>query len=91
MKSTTKETFLSAFRHALTMAGGVAATHGYGSKEEITMAIGAIVALVGAFWGPLDEYLAARQSEQDLRLKLAVDAAVAAALAQRNQTANPTV
>jgi len=90
MKATSKETFLSALRHLLTLVGGIAATHGWISKSEAIELVGALVALVGFIWGPLDEYLAARRIEEEARIAEAVRVAVAEALA-RNLKALPSV
>lgn len=83
MKDTTKETLASALRHLLTAIGAVGVTHGYLSNSQMAEVVGAIVALFGAIWGPLDEYLAARKVDEDERIKTAVAVAVQAALANR--------
>lgn len=81
MNAAPKETILSALRHLLTAAGAIAITHGYATDSQIHELVGGAIALLGAVWGPLDEYLAARQIDQDAKLKAAVKAAVDAALA----------
>lgn len=57
-----KETVLSILRHALTAGGAALVAKGYVSDAGLTQIVGAVVALVGAVWGPLDEYIAARKA-----------------------------
>lgn len=89
MEQTTKQSVLSAFRHALTAIGGIVVAHGWATQNQITELVGALPILVGPLWGMLDEYLAAHKVTEDARLKAAVDAAVQAALAAHAPAAAP--
>lgn len=53
---------MSAVRHILTAVGAMAATRGYATESEINQIIGGVILLIGALWGPLDEYFAARKA-----------------------------
>lgn len=45
-----KDTILGVIRHILTAAGGAAATQGHLTTDDVTTAVGAVVALVGVVW-----------------------------------------
>jgi hypothetical protein len=63
-----KDTVLSLIRHILTAVGGIAATYGIGvSQDTITAVVGAMVGAIGATWGAVDEYRAARAAERQQR------------------------
>lgn len=78
-----KDTYLSLFRHLLSLAGGVAISHGLVTQSQAVELGGALVALAGFLWGSLDEWIAARKIDEDVRIKAAVAAEVAAALAAK--------
>jgi hypothetical protein len=46
----TAENFTALLRHLLTFAGGFIASSGYATTDEINLAIGAVVTLVGTGW-----------------------------------------
>ncbi len=78
MRATTKETSLSALRHLLTALGAIAASRGYATESQSTEIVGAIVLLVGAVWGPLDEYLTAQRARLVSEIRAEVLAQTAA-------------
>ena len=55
-----KDTYLSILRHLLTAIGTVLVAHGCLTDSALTDIVGAAIGLVGAVWGPVDEYLAAK-------------------------------
>jgi hypothetical protein len=59
-KSNMKDTVLSVLRHFLTAVGASLVAKGYLSNGAETELIGAVIGLIGAAWGPIDEYLAAK-------------------------------
>lgn len=83
MKDTAKQTFLSALRHVFTALGGIAIAHGYATQSQLTELAGALPLLLGAIWGPLDEYLSARRAEDEARMQMLIASAVTAALAKQ--------
>jgi hypothetical protein len=58
-----KDTYLSLLRHLLTAIGAVLVARGYINDSALTDIVGATIGLVGAVWGPVDEYLAAKNSK----------------------------
>lgn len=56
-----KDTILSILRHVLTAAGAALVAKGYVSDTGLTEVVGATVGLIGALWGPIDEYLHAKK------------------------------
>lgn len=56
-----KNTILSLIRHGLTFGGGFLAAKGLISDETLASIIPVIVTAVGALWGAVDEYLAAKK------------------------------
>lgn len=57
-----KDTILSLLRHALTFGGGFLLAKGLLSDATLNAVIPAIVTAVGACWGAVDEYLAAKKA-----------------------------
>lgn len=57
-----KDTILSIIRHALTGAGAALVAKGYLNTSSLNEIVGAAIGLVGAVWGPLDEFLAAKKA-----------------------------
>ena len=55
-----KDTILSIIRHALTFGGGIIAANNGISENTAGVVTGAAVALIGAIWGAVDEYRAAK-------------------------------
>jgi hypothetical protein len=51
----TKDSVLSVIRHALTFAGGAFLPAGAVSGDELQIAIGAIMTLVGLAWGVFEK------------------------------------
>ena len=47
----------SSLRHFLTALGAVLVTRGVATESQIVEIAGAVVGLVGAIWGPLDEWI----------------------------------
>lgn len=58
-----KDTILSIIRHALTAAGAALVAKGYLNNTDLTEIVGALVGLIGAVWGPVDEYIAAKRAK----------------------------
>lgn len=56
-----KQTILSLIRHGLTFGGGFLAAKNLISNETLAALIPAVVTAVGALWGAVDEYLAAKK------------------------------
>jgi hypothetical protein len=83
MKDTSKQPALAALRHLLTVTGGIAITHGYMTQSQATELAGVIPLIAGPLWDMADEWLTARQVQDDERLNLAVAAAVSKALADQ--------
>lgn len=57
-----KQAALSLLRHALTCGGGYLVGRGIVPASEVTTWIPLIMTLVGALWGPADEFIAARKA-----------------------------
>ncbi len=51
----TKDVILGFVRHALTFAGGFAASSGYVTADELTAAVGAVVTIVGLIWSAVQK------------------------------------
>ena len=47
----------SSLRHFLTALGAVLVTRGVATESQIVEIAGAVVGLIGAIWGPLDEWI----------------------------------
>lgn len=45
-----KDSILGVLRHVLTTAGGAIAAQGHLSTDEVTTAVGAVLALLGVAW-----------------------------------------
>jgi hypothetical protein len=45
-----KDSILGVLRHVLTTAGGAVAAQGHISEDEVSTAVGALLALVGVVW-----------------------------------------
>ena len=58
-----KDTILSLIRHGLTFGGGFLAAKGLVSDDTLTALIPAVVTAIGALWGAVDEYLAAKKAQ----------------------------
>lgn len=57
-----KDTILSLLRHALTFGGGYLVAKGLLNDTTLGTLIPAVVTAVGAVWGAVDEYLAAKKA-----------------------------
>lgn len=57
-----KDTILSILRHLLTAGGAYLVTKGFISDSASQEVVGALVGLIGAVWGPVDEYFAAKKN-----------------------------
>lgn len=57
-----KDTILSLLRHALTFGGGFLVAKGLLSDSTLGTLIPAVVTAIGAVWGAVDEYLAAKKA-----------------------------
>lgn len=51
----TKDSVLSVIRHVLTFAGGAFLPAGAVSGDELQIAIGAVITLIGLIWGILEK------------------------------------
>lgn len=58
-----KDTILSILRHLLTAGGAYLVTKGFVSDFGAQEVVGALVGLIGAVWGPIDEYFAAKKND----------------------------
>lgn len=59
-----KNTYLSLFRHILTIAGGmVVANNPHISETVVQTGSGVALAAVGALWGMIDEHLAEKKTK----------------------------
>lgn len=56
-----KNTVLSLIRHGLTFGGGYLAAKGLIADDTLATLIPALVTAIGAAWGAVDEYLAAKK------------------------------
>ena len=63
-------TLQSAIRHLLTAVGVLVVEKGYASESLTTAIVGAVVALIGSVWGPLDEWIADRKAKRAAELEL---------------------
>jgi hypothetical protein len=57
-----KDTILSLIRHAMTFGGGFFVAKGLLSAETVAIVIPAIVGGIGAIWGAVDEFQAAKKA-----------------------------
>jgi hypothetical protein len=58
-----KDTILGIVRHALTFGGGILASKGLASSDEISGGIGALVTLIGVIWSIVQKKNAAKALE----------------------------
>lgn len=70
-----KDTILSIVRHALTFGGGLLVTKGIASESIVETAIAAVITLVGAVWGAVDEHTAAEKAKAEAAAKAATTTA----------------
>lgn len=56
-----KDTILSLIRHALTFGGGFLVAKGMLTESSLGTLVPSVAAAIGAIWGAVDEYLAARK------------------------------
>lgn len=50
-----KESILGVIRHILTSAGGAVAAQGHLTSDDASLAVGAIVTLVGVIWSVIEK------------------------------------
>lgn len=60
-----KDTILSVIRHALTFGGGLQVARGKWNENTAQIVSGVAPALIGALWGAVDEYLAAKKVREE--------------------------
>lgn len=58
-----KDTILSLIRHAMTFGGGFLVGKGLLSGETLSIVIPSIVSAIGALWGAVDEFQAAKKAQ----------------------------